>query len=117
MTRTLKLYGASDDLFEIEGTRRGEPDEIGCFDQMEGPPAVLLQSTSEGGRLVVIASYAPGQGKKAPATWAIGLAPADENVPLPSWPMRWALGGRGYTTELQIDVPDDTTVEQLADAQ
>ena len=31
MTRTLKFYGCSDDLFEIEGTARGrsgEPDEV-----------------------------------------------------------------------------------------
>lgn len=111
--RTLKFWGESDDLFEIVGTRRGEPDEIGCFNQRNGPPSVLLASESDGGRLIVIASYAPGQGRDKVACWAIGIAPADEDVPLPAWPMRWALGGRGYSTELQIDVPDDTTAREL----
>lgn len=29
--RNLAFYGASDDLCEIEGTGKGEPDEVGCF--------------------------------------------------------------------------------------
>ncbi|WP_454917347.1 hypothetical protein [Xanthobacter sediminis] len=106
--RTLKFYGSSDDLFEIDGTGRGEPDEIGCF---QGIPAVKVANEHTG--LIVVAVYAahdsmpPGM----PGCWTIGLCPIDEDIPLPHWDMRWS--AKGYSTLLEVDVPDDVIVSMI----
>ena len=50
-------------------------------------------------------------------TWSIGVAPLDpdgDDTPL-DWPMRW--GHEDYTTVLQIDVPDGTTVTKIHPAE
>lgn len=101
--RTLKFYGASDDLFEIEGTTREEPDEIGCY----GHGATVRVSTPEKEGLFVTAEYA----LCGEATWMIGISILDEDVSLPNWPMRWSAAG--YSTVLEIDVPDEARVTRL----
>ena len=107
MTRTLKFYGASDDLFEIDGTKGEEPDEIGCFERV---PTVKVAFDDETG-LFVTAHYAPNN---SAATWMIGISQIEEDMPLPDWPMRWsAPGGRGYSVELEIDVPDGVIVTNV----
>jgi len=103
--RELTFYGASDDLFEIEGTRGDEPDEVGCYDE----PAVAKIHSSEG-ELCIVGMYAPGN---AAACWSIGLMPTDEDVPIPDWKMSWKNGDRGYTAELTIHVPDDAVVSMV----
>lgn len=100
--RTLKFYGCSDDLFEIEGTKRGEPDEIG-----EGAVEVVYGDAG----VRVWAIYAHGE----TATWMIGIEPLDEDIPIPDWPIRMSLGGRGYSAEIAMDVPDGATVRQVGD--
>ena len=111
-TKTLRFWGASDDLFEIESTKRGDGDEIGCFDK---PMAVRVRSADRAHGLIVTAVYASiFQGRAdldVPACWSIGVMPMDEDVPLPTWPMRWR--ATGYTTELEIDVPADALIEDL----
>ncbi|MCA9179356.1 MAG: hypothetical protein KDB14_33090, partial [Planctomycetales bacterium] len=96
----------SDDLFEIDGTSGDEPDEIGCWDH---PEVVKVHSPSEGG-LHVVACYAP---KGSVGCWAIGLMQLDEDVEIPSWPMEWKIGGRGYSVELTLTVPDDAVVSKV----
>lgn len=100
MTKKLKFYGASDDLFEIEGTSLGEPDEIGCYSRT---PIVKVCNDLAG--LQVIAHYV--------GVWSIGIAPLDEDIPLPGWPMEWRLSGLGYSTELTLEVPDDVRVSEV----
>lgn len=102
--RTLKFYGCSDDLFEIEGTKAGEPDEIGCF---EKPAAVNVVYGEAGVR--VWAVYARGE----TGTWMIGIEPLDEDIPVPDWPIRMGLSDGGYSTEIAMDVPDGATVSQV----
>lgn len=106
MSRTLKFYGASDDLFEVEGTIGGEPDEIGCYDE-----TAAVKVANEHGGLFVVAHYAP---KNLAACWSIGLMQLDEDVPLPNWPMKWSTGGRGYSVLLEIEVPDSAVVSAVA---
>lgn len=103
--RTLKFYGASDDLFEIEGGRRGEPDEI--------DPSQCVKVTNDHGGLVVSAHYAPG----VAACWAIGVSQVDEDEPLPDWPMRFRTGepASGYSVVLEIDVPDSVEMSIVGD--
>jgi hypothetical protein len=101
MVRTLKFYGASDDLFEIKGTSGAEPDEIGAYDQ----PRTVKVANDHGG-LFVTALYAPNN---TAACWMIGISQLDEDMPLPDWPMRWS--SEGYSTVLEIDAPDSAVVE------
>ena len=45
--------------------------------------------------------------------WMIGVMPTDEDVPIPSWPMRFGLSERGYSAQLEVDAPDNTTVKVI----
>ena len=111
--RTLKFYGASDDLFEIEGARGDEPDEICLCDRPVTVSLKLEPPPYDGGPEVgivpeglhVTGLYAPND---ATACWMIGIAPLDEGLDMPGWPMRWRFDG--YTTVLEIDAPDDVVV-------
>lgn len=107
MSRTLKFYGCSDDLFEIEGTHGDEPDEIGCYDK---PCVVKIQSGDDA--LCVVGMYAPGN---VAGCWSIGLMPVDEDREMPNWPVTYKLGGRGYSTELTMSVPDNAVVTVYKD--
>lgn len=100
MTRTLKFYGASDDLFEVHDSTGKETDEYPAY-----KPATVQVSTNGGSvGLYVTAHYAV-----APCgCWTIGIAPIDEDQPLPGWPMRWR--AEGYSTVLEIEVPADAIV-------
>lgn len=100
--RTLKFYGASDDLFEIEGTTKDEPDEIGCFNS---PVTVWVGNEDEG--IFITGMYAPNNSSSC---WMIGISQMDEDMPLPDWEMSWGIGGRGYSVELTIEVPEGVVV-------
>ena len=102
--RILKFYGASDDLFEIEGTVVGEPDEVGCYNTS---CPILIRSESEGD-MIVIGWYSPHH----TGTWMIGLSQINEDTPLRDWPMKWGYGG--YCVELTIQVPDDAVVSEFS---
>ncbi len=105
--RTLKFYGASDDLFECEGTDTGigEPDEINCYDKS---CVIEIKTRSEEG-LRVVGTYAVADN----ACWMIGIAPLDENQPIPSWTISYKNGDNGYTAELTILTPDDAVVFKI----
>lgn len=105
--RRLTFSGASDDLFELEGTHAGEPDEIGCNRDLAA--AVSVRTEAEG--LVVSARYAPREIKVG--CWIIGISPLDEGVAIPDWKMAWSLAPNGYSSMLQIDVPEDARVARL----
>jgi hypothetical protein len=110
-TRTLVFYGASDDLFEVEGSRGDEPDEIGCF----GHIPVVKVVTPAGEGMIVLGVYNSDDLPVAyPACWAIGVAPLDEDVPIPAWPISIALGGRGYSAALTLTAPADAVVTVVA---
>ena len=103
MSRTLKFYGASDDLFEIEGYVNGEPDEI-------SPECCVLVANDHAG-LIVSAHYSPGGN----GCWAIGISQRDEDEPLPDWPMTWTTGrpSRGYSVVLTIETPDSAVMSKI----
>jgi len=96
--RLLKFYGASDDLFEIDGTAEDEPDE-------RDPGTVEIKDI-DGSGLRVHCDY----GIAGNACWMVGVAPMDEDAPIPDWPMSFRLGGRGYSAELTMKVPDTAKV-------
>lgn len=96
--RTLKFSGASDDLFEIEGSRNHEPDE-------QAPGTVELKD-ADGNGLRIYAEY----GVAGNTCWMIGVAPMDEDIQIPDWPMSYRLAGRGYSAELTIEAPDSAVL-------
>jgi hypothetical protein len=96
MSKILKFYGISDDLFEVEGAIR---EEIGCFDN----PGVYHLKSAEG-EILVVAYYGIGNA----AAWSVGLCQVDEDVPVPAWPVTYSMHERGYSVLLTMEVPDDT---------
>ncbi len=104
MTRLLQFYGASDDLFEIDGGRGGEPDEIdpsSCVKIMDGEVG-----------MIVTAHYAPAD---AAPCWAIGICQIDQDQPLPDWPIKFTTGApsRGYSVVLNVEAPDTAVMTEL----
>lgn len=96
--QTAVFYGASDDLIEIEGVKGGN--EFGIF--KVGP---YIAAFNLGGKMRIHSIY--------DGCWSFAVGQVDEEIPLPDWPIRikWP-GGRGYSTRLEIDVPDDVKVFQ-----
>ena len=98
MSRILKFWGASDDLFEIEGSAKGEPNEVDERD-------VIRVYDRQGNGLQVVANYID------PGVWAIGIAPLDEDQAIPAWPMTWRLeASRQYSAQLTLEAPDDAVM-------
>jgi hypothetical protein len=91
----MKIYGASDNLFEIEAGKASE--EVNCYDKT---PWVRVGNEVMGG-LLVIGQYAPSEN----ATWRLSIDMLDEDIPVP-WPVRVEFNG--YSPTVIIDCPDDT---------
>lgn len=107
MSKTLRFYGSSDDNFEIEGAIR---DEISKFDHH----GLQFKLSSSEGQILIVGNY----GESAPgAVWTIGIAPVDEDIPIPAWAVKFRLAENGYSTELEIEVPDDTVVTGYVDGE
>lgn len=118
----LEFKGYSDDTFCYYGAPQGHlrrkledgrvvdthwNDHDDCC---AGSVRTVLVEASDG-RLAVTGVY--GQG----CCWSVGIAPIDDDDPMPSWPMRWRF--EGYTTVLEIDAPDEavvTLVQPLGEA-
>lgn len=103
----LKIYGASDDLVEIEGHFS---EEIDCYEKdvliTVGWPEAAAGKNSQG--VFVVMRYAPSWVKSG--VWTAEISPFDEDVEIP-WTITVGLGGRGYSAEVSIDCPDDVPVK------
>ena len=102
--RTITIYGASDDLIEIEGSTLPEPDE---FSPAPKNPGVVKIEDPDGGRLLVFVQYAANN---LSPCWMIGLSQVDDEDLLPHWPIRWSITERGYSMKLEIDLPDGSVI-------
>lgn len=102
----LVIYGASDDLVEIEGHFE---EEVDCYDRAVrvtvGWPEASAGEDSRG--VHVLMRYAPKWVETG--VWTAEISPLDEDVEIP-WPVTVKLGGRGYTAEVHIDCPEDVPV-------
>mgnify|MGYP000980233642 CR=1 FL=1 len=99
----IKIYGASDDLVEIEAGDKS--DEIGCYDN----PAIIeiTDIIGQGARFIV--EY--GAGDKP--VWRIGVEPLHEDIPIP-WQIEMKLAPRGYSTLAVISAdPNNVTIEHV----
>lgn len=103
----MKIYGASDDLVEIEDCDGA--DEIGAANSAT---RILVGKPDAG--LYVIMEYA---GPRVPgAVWHATIAQVSEDIPIP-WPVRIDVTQRGYSVEVCIDCPKSTPVAvEQADA-
>lgn len=101
MTNELKIYGASDDLVEIEGAFS---EEFNAYNKWEG--RVLAPN---GDALTVYAEFsAPGAYK---AEWTITV---ENTGTWPSWPIHYEeRPDREGDPALVIDVPEGTVVEEV----
>ena len=101
--KTASFYGASDDLIEIAGVPGADEFNI-CKD---GP---YIATFNLGGKVRIHAFY--------DGCWSFAVGQVDEDIPLPDWPIRITQHEKGYSTQLEIDVPDDTKVflEERSDA-
>lgn len=110
--KTLKFYGASDDLFECDGDITEEQDDCAAGRVM----AYRLHSAHavNGGAMIVTAQYSAKPVDFG--CWAIGVTLDNEDVPLPPWPMRWETAERAYSPMLVIEAPDDVDVAIVAEA-
>lgn len=93
----LRIYGASDDLVEIEGD---VSEELGARDRQR-----TITIGDDKGGLRVIAKYAPG----SRAVWRLSVEPIDEEVPIP-WPVHVELAEPGYSCAVVVDCPPGTPV-------
>ena len=106
---TIRIYGASDDLVEFEGTfgEAMDKDEDGNNIDVSGPgykgaefnvydsPAVFIV-----GELIIVEAMYDG-------TWSFTIRMKNEGT-FPDWPIRFGVcGERDYSLEVQIDVPDE----------
>ena len=99
--KLVKVYGASDDLVQIEGDIKGA-DEFGCFDVQ---PRFIL--STGGGALWIDAVY---NGSWA---FAVGVESARDDEGMPPWPIRREWGTDcPYSETLIIECPDDATVRR-----
>lgn len=102
----LKIYGASDDLVELEGCVE---DEIDCYDKWVqitvGYPEAEHGRASQG--VKVIMRYAPKWVNAG--VWSAEIFPIDEDVEIP-WPVKVELSERKYSAQVVIDCPEGTPV-------
>ena len=96
--KALRFYGYSDDTFGEYASTNYDVDNCGS-----GNPIQCRLDSSEGSMLV-IGQYARNDNP----CWDIAIGQVDEDVPIPYWPMKFS--SEGYTTVLEIGVPDDTTL-------
>lgn len=97
MTQKAVFYGSSDDNVEVEGIKGA--------DEFSGDDMWFLVSGT-GGQMRVHVAYNAG------GCWSVAVAPADEDIPIPTWPMRFT--AKGYTARLEIECPDDAACHKLA---
>jgi len=117
----LKIYGASDDLVELEGIGELVRKCPECGHDIDEPSrAVVGHSSGEfgsGDLMVVVGGVdgAPGirvrvrYGRFGVGCWSAEVCQIDEDVPIP-WPVSIKHSVRGYSVVVEIDAPDGTPV-------
>lgn len=99
-----EFSGSSDDLVTTAVN--------GDWDEFSGGEFTLTDGSGHG--MAVYVEYCPGQGKRRLNGWMVGVAPLDEDVPIPDWPMKFSLDSNGYAALLTIEAPDGIALKNLA---
>lgn len=106
MTSTVTIYGASDDLVEIEGSI------VGADEYSSDGHWVGVMEAPDGGTAYVYVDYRDN------GTWTVALGQYEEEFNLPPWPATPFVDPArcAYSTALSIEVPDGTTIRPEIDA-
>lgn len=102
MTTTIEVYGASDDLVEVEGCKGA--DEFSWYKGIWRGDLV-----APNGESVRIHVFYDG-------CWHVSVGQVDEDVKLPPWPMTFKQEAAGYSVVLEISAPDDTRLTNVGEA-
>ena len=100
--KTLKFEGYSDDTFGEYGVTHNDCDNCASLE----PIQCLVKSGDES--LVVVGQYAK---TALDACWVIGVTMEAENKDIPEWDMRVKTAKNKYSPILEIDVPDDFSLQ------
>ena len=100
--RTLAFFGHSDDTACWTWLVDGEEEGGDSHDDSASHTVRAWRVEAGPDRVDVVMSYAPGPG----AVWSVGLAPADEDVPIPQWAQSPKFETRGYSVWMILEVPD-----------
>lgn len=103
MVRTVALYGASDDLVEVEDAAGTLTEE---YSASSGTWVGVLTDTVNGDTAYVYVRY-EGSG-----CWTATLGIYEEGYNLPEWNPRTVLQ-HGYATALLLDLPDSVSLEEV----
>lgn len=103
----LRIYGASDDLLELEGYIRDEYDVYG--------PVTLVLTAPNGAHIGIVADFCPVADPMADHGdgWVLTVHHGD-----PAWtyPVRFtARPDRTSDPAIELDVPEGTTIEQFGE--
>jgi hypothetical protein len=99
----IRIYGASDDLIEVEGCEGA--DEFNTYER--GP--VMWRGDLRAPTGDAMRAYAPYDG-----CWSIALGQANDDGPIPSWPITIAPApDTSYSTMAEVDAPDGTVLENV----
>lgn len=101
MRTHLKFYGYSDDLVEVEGTFDG-CDE---YNRIDRPGIFKIADETEGLLVIVEFGYS--------GTWMVGVAPVDEETPMPTtWNIRIGQD-HDYSAMLVMSPPENAKLTVL----
>jgi hypothetical protein len=98
----IKIFGHSDDCFEVEGDFRGENE---YNPRMDKPLVLEIRDWTMDKDVIVTGRYG-GVG-----VWSIAVEPIDEDKPMP--PMHIELAPNGYSPLLVIECTDNTVVREI----
>ncbi len=99
----IKIYGHSDDCFEVEGNFRGN-NEYSCFNK---PVTIIIHDFTFDTDVVVTGEYAPG-GRAG--VWGITVELLDEDKPMPE--IRIEMEEGGYSPMLIVYCSENTVVSE-----
>jgi hypothetical protein len=114
---SITIYGASDDLVEVDGAVGASPEEYNVYGN--GKSSLMWHADfiapdpadeSPAGRIRVHAIY--------DGCWHFSVGQADEVYQLPAWPVTITQapaigGGPGYSALLTIDAPEGTRIANV----
>ena len=105
----ITIYGASDDLIEVEGCDGA--DEFNVYGTYKAPSPVMWSADliAPGGDSMQVHAILTDRG-----CWAIAVGQSDEDIPLPSWPVTVRQHRSiPYSTVVEIAAPDGTRLDNV----